>query len=682
MVRNEGARGRLQPRDLDRFVSIGAVDIASDGSFAVFSSSRPDSVANQHVGQIWRVDLNDGACRRITRGVADTRPRIAPDGRCIAFLRRDDAGRAQIFVAPGDGGEPAQTSRAALGVDEFAWSPDGELIAYSARVPRAGRYGSTPGLGAMAEPVRLIDGIRWTAEGLGYVTDRPSHVFVVAAPDPSDEPTYDPGPGGEFFGEWAREAPVSNADRQLTNGEDDHLTPAFSVDGRSVFCRVEYAAAPRRDPRSAILSIPLQDGARAGTVVDQAAGLAVSGFAVAGEDDFVLLASETDADGPGIVAPDIGLWRLSGGKLCRITAPDTLDLGEYGTRVALAGDRLWVQHRARGRLGLVSIAPDGAVRDELSGDVEVVTHSAADGVAVAAVATAESAGELIVIDAGGPRQVTHFADRIAPRRLRAPVELTVHGRDGTAIHGWYMTPEGSGPFPTIVQIHGGPHSSYGVRLSDERQVLVAAGYAVVYANPRGSAGYGATHARAVRHRLGTIDHADVADFLDGALAADPRLDCGRLGIMGGSYGGFLAAWITAKESRFSAAIVERGFLDPATFRGTSDIGSWFVDQYLGPTPHDIARQSVMEIADDVRTPTLVVHSELDARCPLEQSTQYYAALRCQGVETRLLIFPGENHGFGRSGQPRHRVQRLEAILDWWRRWLPVDDRTHATDQPT
>lgn len=673
---------RLQAYDLDRFVSIGAVDIAADGSFAVFSSSRPDAIADQHVGQIWRVDLDSDECRRITRGMADTRPRIAPDGRRIAFLRRDDTGRAQIFVAPGNGGEPVQASRAALNVDEFAWSPDGQLLAYSARVPRAGRYGSMPGLGALAEPARVIDGARWMAEGLGYVTDRPSHVFVVAAPDPFDEPAYDVRPGGELFGEWAQPTLSSDADRQLTNGEDDHLSPAFSVDGRSVFCRVEEMSAPRRYPRSAILSIPLTEGAPAIALLDPAAGLAVSGFAVAGVDELALLASETEADGPGIVAPDIGLWRLSSGKLCRVTAPDTLDLGEYGTRVTLAGGRWWVQHRARGRLKLVSIGPDGAVRDELGGDVEVVAHAAADGIAVAAVATANSAGELIVINAGRRRQITQFADRIAPLRLQAPVELTVRGRDDTAIHGWYMTPDGPGPFPTIVQIHGGPHSSYGVRLSDERQVLVAAGYAVVYANPRGSAGYGATHARAVRHRLGTIDHADVADFLDGALAADPRLDRGRLGIMGGSYGGFLTAWITAKESRFSAAIVERGFLDPATFRGTSDIGSWFVDQYLGPTPHDIARQSVMEIADDVRTPTLVVHSELDARCPLEQATQYYAALRRQGVETRLLIFPGENHGFGRSGQPRHRVQRLEAILDWWRRWLPVDDRKQATDQPT
>lgn len=672
----------MQPRDLDRFESISAVDIATDGSFAVFSSSRPDAVANRHVGQIWRVDLHDDACRRITRGVADTRPQIAPDGQRIAFLRRDDTGRAQIFVAPGDGGEPVQASRAALGVDEFAWSPNGQLLAYSARVPRGGRCGSTPGLGAVAEPARAIDGFRWTAEGLGYVADRPSHVFVVAAPDPFGEPAYDAQPGGELFGEWAQPTPSSDSDRQLTDGEDDHLSPAFSVDGRSVFCRVEETAAARRNPRSAILSMPLEDGARVIAVLDHAAGLAVAGFAVAGVDELALLASETDADGPGIVAPDIGLWRLSSGKLCRVTAPDTLDLGEYGTRVMLAGDRWWVQHRARGRLKLVSIGADGAVRDELSGDIEVVTHAVADGIAVAAVATPESAGELVVVDAGGPRQVTQFANRIAPRRLQAPVEFTVRGRDDAAIHGWYMTPDGPGPFPTIVQIHGGPHSSYGVRLSDERQVLVAAGYAVVYANPRGSAGYGAAHARAVRHRLGTIDHADVVDFLDGVLAADSRLDRDRLGVMGGSYGGFLTAWITAKESRFSAAIVERGFLDPATFRGTSDIGSWFVDQYIGTTSHDIARQSVMEIADDVRTPTLVVHSELDARCPLEQSTQYYAALRRQGVETRLLIFPGENHGFGRSGQPRHRVQRLEAILDWWRRWLPVDGRTHATDQPT
>ena len=338
----------------------------------------------------------------------------------------------------------------------------------------------------------------------------------------------------------------------------------------------------------------------------------------------------------------------------------------------MVGNRFVLQHRNRGRLHLVSVSRDGDVSELLGGDVEVTAHAAGEGRVVAAVSGPGSHGELAVIDTAGARILTNFSEPLVACGLLPSREVTVHGRDGYPVHGWVTTPQGAGPHPVILQIHGGPYSSYGVRLSEERQVLARAGYAVIYCNPRGSAGYGLAHGRAVQRVLGSVDFTDIIDFLDAVLKTDSRLDPARLGVMGGSYGGFMAAWITAWDSRFTAAIVERGFLDPESFRGTSDIGSYFVDQYIGTTREDAARQSAMEVVSQVRTPTLLVHSESDARCPLEQSTKYYSALKRNGVRAELLIFPGENHGFGRSGQPRHRVQRLEAILAWWRQWLPTE----------
>ncbi len=135
--------------------------------------------------------------------------------------------------------------------------------------------------------------------------------------------------------------------------------------------------------------------------------------------------------------------------------------------------------------------------------------------------------------------------------------------------------------------------------------------------------------------------------------------------MGGSYGGYLTAWIIAHDHRFAGAIVERGFLDPAAFPGSSDIGSFFGDEYVGTDPLLIAAQSPMAVVDRVRTPTLVLHSELDFRCPLEQATRYYAALKRGGVEAEMLVFPGEDHELTRAGRPRHRVQRFDAVLEWW-----------------
>jgi dipeptidyl aminopeptidase/acylaminoacyl peptidase len=320
-------------------------------------------------------------------------------------------------------------------------------------------------------------------------------------------------------------------------------------------------------------------------------------------------------------------------------------------------------------VALARVTRDGEVSTVLDGDVEVTGHGAGGDRILAAIAGPDSFGELVL---AGEGPLTSFGADAQSAGIAEPRELTVTGRDGYAIHGWVATPEGAGPFPVVLQIHGGPYASYGVHLFDETQVLVDAGYAVVYCNPRGSAGYGREHGRAIRHAMGTLDFADVIDFFEGAVASDARIDGTRAGIMGGSYGGYLTAWVVAHDHRFAGAIVERGFLDPATFQGTSDIGTFFGDEYVGVTPDDIARQNPMAVVDQVSTPTLVLHSELDFRCPLEQATRYYAALKRNGTDAELLIFPGENHELTRGGQPRHRVQRFDAVVEWWSRHLPVE----------
>jgi dipeptidyl aminopeptidase/acylaminoacyl peptidase len=233
-----------------------------------------------------------------------------------------------------------------------------------------------------------------------------------------------------------------------------------------------------------------------------------------------------------------------------------------------------------------------------------------------------------------------------------------------------VLPEGPGPHPVLLTIHGGPFAQYTGAFFDEAQVYARAGYAVLMCNPRGSAGYGQGHGGAIKEKMGTVDMADVLTFLDGALEAFPVLDKESVGIMGGSYGGYLTAWVIGHEHRFKAAIVERGFLDPVSFAGSSDIGWFFGGQYTGGSPEQMAAQSPMAVVKAVRTPTLVIHSENDLRCPVEQGQRYFAALKAQGVETALLLFPGEDHELSRSGTPHHRRKRFEQILAWWARHLP------------
>lgn len=658
----------MRAEDIDKLVSVGRPDIAPDGSFAVFATSRPDLVANRGVGQVWRVDLPDGAPRRLTRGTADASPRLSPDGTRLAFVRADAKGKPQVHVVSAAGGEPVQATDAVLGVEHFAWSPDGTTFAFLARVPENGRYGSVEGLDAAAEAPRHITGIRWHANGVGYVADRPAHVFVIPVPSVEGEPFYEPAAAVRADDATAPTKTIVAAEaRQITSGDSSYSGLAFTADGRELLTVPDVIERDRRDLRSRLLAFAV-DGSGERELLGIDAGLALGGVETAEDGAVAVLAHEV-GDGIDFIAPGVGLWLIEAEGPRRLTDAETIELGD--SHITVDGDDFLVQDTTRGRVRLVRVTRAGEISEVLGGDVEVGGHAARDGRIVASVARPDSFGELVLIEAGEARTLTAFGAGAAASGIALPRELTVTGRDGYPVHGWVATPEGDGPFPVILQIHGGPYASYGIHLFDETQVLVDAGYAVVYCNPRGSAGYGRAHGRSIRQQMGTLDFADVIDFLEGALADDARLDRERVGVMGGSYGGYLTAWVIAHDHRFAGAIVERGFLDPASFQGTSDIGTFFGDEYVGLSADDIARQSPMAVVDRVRTPTFVIHSELDFRCPLEQATRYYSALKRQGTEAEMLVFPGENHELTRSGQPRHRVERFEAIVDWWQRHLPV-----------
>lgn len=659
----------MRAADLDTLVSVSRPALAPDGSFAIFATSRPDLAANAAVGQLWRIELPDGTPRRLTRGTADSGPRLSPDGGRVAFLRTDAKSRTQVFVVEASGGEPVQATDAESGVSEFAWAPNGSSIAYLARVAEKGRYGTVEGLDASAEPPRRITTVRWHANGLGYVGDRPAHVFTIAVPETDSEPFYEPAPRVREEGAAPDKRRILAADPvQLTTGGASHAGLAFL--GDEILTIRDELEADRRDLRSRVVAVAA-DASGERVLVARDAGLSIGDVDVTPDGVVALLAHEVGPSNIDFIAPGIGLFLLEPDGPRRVTDAETLDLGEVGSHLGFDGEDVLVQDRTRGRVRLLRVTRSGELSEVLGGDIEVVGHAAAHGRVVAAAATPESFGELVLAEDGGARTLTAFGAAAAASGIALPRELTIEGRDGYPVHGWVAKPLGDGPFPVILQIHGGPYASYGVHLFDETQVLVDAGYAVVYCNPRGSAGYGREHGRVIRRAMGTVDFHDVVDFLDGALAGDPALDASRVGVMGGSYGGYLTAWVIAHDHRFAGAIVERGFLDPATFQGTSDIGSFFGDEYVGVSAEDIARQSPMAVVGQVTTPTLVLHSELDYRCPLEQATRYYAALKRQGTPAELLVFPGENHELTRSGQPRHRVERFEAVLDWWNRHLPV-----------
>jgi len=668
--------------DLELLQSVGRPTVAPDGGRAVVEVSHPSFEADDNVGQLWEVPL-DGADagrdaavsrpRRLTRGAGDSSPQFSPDGALIAFLR-SAGGPPQLVVIDARGGEPITLTDQKLGVGEFAWAPDSATIVYSARVPEPGRYGSVEGLTAPAEPARTITTLKYKANGLGYRNDRRVQLFAVEVPSIDAEPVYDRAPmPSDAEGDAPKSVKVP-ASRQLTEGDADHTAPRVTPDGAHVLFVAALHDSRDVDLRDDIWMIPLAGPSSTAPVrrTDDAP-LAIGDLAVGADGRIWFTAEDLGPDGTDFVAKNAALYLIDPDAMTRLTDPDEHDLADASITVETSTTVL-VAETARGRKPLLRIDDRGTVTVLTPGDVEVTGHGVGGGVAVLSIATPASFGELALLEPeadGGLELLTDFGAALQARGLATPVELTVTGRDGYPVHGWVATPAGAGPHPVLLNIHGGPFAQYSVHLFDETQVYVDAGYAVVYCNPRGSAGYGQPHGRAIKDAMGTVDLHDVLDFFDGAIAAHPQLDGARVGILGGSYGGYLTAWTIAHDHRWAGAIVERGFLDPDSFIGTSDIGSFFSAAYTGDTPEHRATQSPQAVVAQVTTPTLVLHSELDLRCPLPQAESYYSSLKRNGVQAELVIFPGENHELSRSGRPRHRRQRFEIILDWWARMLPV-----------
>ena len=662
----------MHAEDIEHLVSLSRPTVHPSGQWAIVAATRPSLRANRNVGQLWRVSLADGSRRRLTGGINDRAPQLVPDGRTVLFLRDDDADKAQVWATRVDGGEPVQATAEPGGVLDYAVSPDGSRIAFIAAVLEPGRYGSVEGVSAALEPARLITRNRSLANGVGSLIGRRAHVFVAPLPDLDSEPRYDRAPHPHDQPSHVDSAPRAPEAIQLSHGEFDHAAPAFSADGARVLCITARHDTRDDDLLNAVVEfeVDVAEG-EPHTILSSRAGLAVSEVQPTPDGGFVLLAQQMGESGRDFVGRSMQLFVLEhpGAHPEEVTGVE-VDLGEPGSHTTVVEDGVLVQRRRRGRVALVRVTGGGST-ELVGGDLQVIGHGVGAGVTVATVVTPASAGEVAVLDDRGMAMLTDFGAPLAETGIVAPVEHEFATRDGGTVHGWVWVPEGEGPHPVLLNIHGGPFAQYGVGVFDEAQVAVDAGYAVVQCNPRGSAGYGREHGVAIRRAMGTVDMTDVLDFLDAAIDAHSRLDGARLGIMGGSYGGYLTAWIIAHDHRFAAAIVERGFLDPESFAGTSDIGWFFGGEYTGTDPDAVRGQSPMARVGDVRTPTLVVHSEQDWRCPPEQAQRYWAALKRSGVETALLMFPGEDHELTRSGQPRHRVERFEHVLRWWAKHLPT-----------
>jgi dipeptidyl aminopeptidase/acylaminoacyl peptidase len=634
----------MMPMDLFRIQWVSDVRLSPDGHLVAFTVTRLDEAADDYRSAIWLVPA-DGATppRPFTNGAGkDSAPRWAPDGTRLAFLSDREGGKAQIYVVDITGGEAHKLTGIPQGAGAPGWSPDGTRLVTVVRT--GGEDEGSQQDKPKTPPARLITRLKYRANGEGFTYDRRRHLFVVDA--------------------------VSGETRQLTDGDWDDTQPAWSPDGR----RLAFVSARHHDRD--------HDHAEDIFVVDAAGGepvrLTPGGGACAlpawsPDGQTIAYLGYADAEN----APrNSRLWLVpsAGGE------PRCLTMGfdrhlEIADSVAPIwrpdGSALMVGVQDRGTVGVLQVqVGDGRVTPLVSGRRSVASYSVA-GSAVAFIASKpHRPAEVYVYTALGERQVSDLnADWRAEVELPELEYFTVQS-GGLEVDAWVMRPAGfqSGRrYAALVNIHGGPFAQYGWAFFDEFQVQAGAGYAVIGCNPRGSNGREEDFVRAIIGCPGEPDSADVLAALDEALRRYDFIEPRRLGLLGGSYGGYLTGWIVGHTERFVAAVAERGLYNRYSKDGTSDIWSGYTYLRVRPweDPELYWRYSPMAYVRNIRTPLLILHSEEDLRCPIEQAEQLFVALKQMRREVRFVRFPGENHELSRSGKPSHRLQRFGYILDWF-----------------
>jgi dipeptidyl aminopeptidase/acylaminoacyl peptidase len=656
----------VKPSDIEHLVEASDPRVSSDGRTIAFVVSRPDLLANKHASAVWVASATgESAPRRFTAGDArEVRPRWSPDGRRLAFVAHPSDKGASLCVASLEDDSVMTLLEWPEDIDELVWTPDGATLVFTARARDEDQYAPKKD---RDRPPRTVDRLSYRLDNVGWTIDRPKHAFSIAADGGAERPTElthgpfsDSGlcvsPDGQALVFSAARTETWDTDlsthlyrvaigggepEQLTAGTTLHGQPAFSPDGRHVSFVWGDRHSMMRHGQVGVIDLAADDVAASERLLTTSLDLHCAPY----------LASARDP-----------MWEDASSLVFQVDEAGNVPL-----------------YRAR---------LDGGVEEIVTGERHVTGFDAAGGTLVFVASGATEAADVFVVLDGDERRLTSFAEEFAGQHtLAAPERFVATSPDGTQVEAWLMRPtagvsEGEQRHPVLLNIHGGPFSQYGNKLFDEFQVQAAAGYAVLYCNPRGSAGYSEAFARAIRGPRaaedpgtgwGGVDYDDIMAVVDEALRRFDFLDPDRLGVLGGSYGGYMTSWIVGHTGRFKAALSERACNNLLTFAHTSDIGAHFPAGYIGAThledPDEFVRQSPTTYWRDIETPVLIMHSENDLRCPIEQAEDLYVRLKMSGRDVEFVRFPGESHELSRAGAPRHRVERHELILDWFARKL-------------
>ena len=659
----------MQPSDLQHLVVPSDPQLHPDGVRVAYVLTEIDLEQDRYdrTIRLWDGTRN----RRFTAGPSDTAPRWSPDGARLAFLRRTDQDDAhpQLYVMRTDGGEAEVRTDLPLGVTDLAWSPDSTQLVVVGRewVPELAELDSDE----RARVPKRITTLPYRSDTDGWTHQRRTSLWLV-----------------DVVGDGRPQC--------LTPGELEQDAPVWRPDGAAIGFLSDAPDRSETDPHNQPMELDLATGGQRPLATP---GMwAAVDYAADGTVHLTGLADPFDWPAPQAI------WRVderdgTDPSLTCLTAALDLDVNPGSPPATPVGPRfvdgaIYTVLEGRGSTSVVRLDPrsaadgsDHAVTEVVGGRRCVTGYAARpDGSALVFTATDPATpGELYWLENGTERCLTDLTPGQRRKLDIRPTQRFTFDRDGAELDVWAVLPDGfdtaaDRSVPVLLMIHGGPTAQYAEHFFDEFQVGAGAGYLVVATNPRGSSGRGIDWCRAVVGAWSQADSVDTRDLeavVDAALERYPQADPGRVGIMGGSYGGYATARLLARTDRYASAIVERGLLQWESFSGTSDIGPYFDRMFLGsslidgPGVHHDA--SPLATADRITTPTLVLHSEHDWRCPIEQAEQFFVALKRSGTTTEMVRFPDEGHELSRSGSPKHRVERLDIVLDWHDRFLTADD---------
>ena len=653
-----GSSDKFEPLDVFEIEWASDPQISPDGTKIVYVRNFMDIMKDRYRSNLWTINTDGTDHRALTTGTVNhVAPRWSPDGKRILYTS-SESGSPQLWVRWLDSGQSAMLTRLARAPRQASWSPDGKQIAFVMSVDE-----ETKPLAAMpkapegaewAKPARVIESVNYRSDGGGYLEPVFAQLFVISAE------------GG--------------TPRQLTRGSFHHSgRPEWTADGRSIIFAANRQANWELDPlNSDIHEVSVVDGTvrqlttRQGP--DQNPVLSPDGRLIAylGNDDRYL----------GYQLSRLYVMNRDGSNPRLVST--SLDRDVDGIRWASDGRGLYFQYDDRGNTKVGFISLDGRV-DTLAADLGGTTLDrpydggsfsvAPSGTFVYTTSRPEYPADLAVARRGAkPMRVTRLNDDLFGHKKLATVEEINYksSHDGRNIQGWIVKPagfDGSKKYPLILEIHGGPFANYGDRFATDMQLYAAAGYVVLYTNPRGSTSYGEEFGNFIHHNYPGNDYDDLISGVD-AVVAKGYVDPQNLFVTGGSGGGVLTAWIVGKTDRFRAAVVAKPVINWHSFVLTSDLPGFFYRYWFSAPPwqdpEQYIKRSPISLVGNVKTPTMVITGEADYRTPISESEQYYTALKIRGVPAALVRIPDTPHDF--AARPSTMLQKFVHTVAWFERY--------------